>query len=123
MKTNYITIEREYGSGGTRIARALSELCKIPCYGREILEAVAGRYDISVEEIEKYEESTTGSFLYSIYTLSRLQLGETDPLTKEGRVFLTEQEMIKELSAKGKAIFLGHCASEVFRGKEGPDYP
>ena len=41
MKFRYITIEREYGSGGTKIARKLSEVCGIPCYGREILEAVA----------------------------------------------------------------------------------
>ena len=26
MKASYITIEREYGSGGTKIARALSQL-------------------------------------------------------------------------------------------------
>lgn len=36
MKFRYITIEREYGSGGTRIARKLSEVCGVPCYGQEI---------------------------------------------------------------------------------------
>ena len=41
MKCNYITIEREYGSGGTKIARRLAEECGIPCYGQEILEAVS----------------------------------------------------------------------------------
>ena len=40
MKAKYITIEREYGSGGTQIARRLAEETGIPCYGREILEAV-----------------------------------------------------------------------------------
>ena len=41
MKCNYITIEREYGSGGTKIARRLAEECGIACYGAEILEAVS----------------------------------------------------------------------------------
>lgn len=38
MNIRYITIEREFGSGGTKIARCLSESTGIPCYGKEILE-------------------------------------------------------------------------------------
>ena len=41
MKFRYITIEREYGSGGTKIARRLAEVTGKPCYGEEIMEAVA----------------------------------------------------------------------------------
>ena len=33
MKCNYITIEREYGSGGTEIARRVAQECGINCYG------------------------------------------------------------------------------------------
>ena len=33
MKINAITIEREYGSGGTKIAKRLSKQADIPCYG------------------------------------------------------------------------------------------
>lgn len=117
MKVKYITIEREYGSGGTKIARTLSKVCGIPCYGREILEEVAKKYDVSVDEIQKYEENTTGSFLYSIYALSRLQSGSEEPLTIEGRIFVAEQEAIRKLSTNGKAIFLGHCASEMLENQ------
>ena len=45
MKYQYITIEREFGSGGTRIGELLAKECKMPCYGREILECVARKYD------------------------------------------------------------------------------
>ena len=41
MKYNYITIEREYASGGTQIGEKLAKELGIPCYGREILEEVA----------------------------------------------------------------------------------
>lgn len=119
MKVNYITIEREYGSGGTEIARRLAETCGIPCYGREILEEVARKYDVSVDTIQKYEEGTTGSFLYSLYTMSRLQSGDTEPLAGEGRIFIAEQEAIREMSAKGRAVFLGHCASEALKEHHG----
>ena len=111
MKCTYLTIEREYGSGGTKIARRLSEICRIPCYGREILEAVSKKNDISVERIQKYEEAATGSFLYTIFVMSQASSGNSDMLTTEGHVFADEQQEIRRLAASGPAIFLGHCAA------------
>ncbi len=117
MKSRHIAIEREYGSGGTQIARRLAEECGVPCYGREILEAVSKRYGVSVERIERYEESTTGSFLYSIMAMARAQTGNSDLLSTEGRVFLAEQKIIRELAAKELTVFLGHCAAEAFEDR------
>lgn len=119
MKYNYITIEREYGSGGSSIARILSEQTGIPCYGGEILEKVSQAQGIPVEQIERYEESVTNSFLYSIYAISRVHSGDVDVLTREGHIFVAEQAIIKELAEEGPAIFIGHCACEALKGKEG----
>lgn len=115
METRYITIEREYGSGGTRIARRLAEETGVPCYGREILEAVSEKQNVSVEEIEKYEENVTGSFLYSIYVMGQASMGNTDMLSREGHLFVAEQAEIQRLAMNGRAIFLGHCASEALK--------
>ena len=115
MKYKYITIEREYGSGGTQIARRLADECGLPCYGQEILEAVAKKHNISIDSIQKYEENVTNSFLYTTYVLSRIQSGNTDLLAREGHLFIAEQNEIKELAANGPAIFLGHCASEALK--------
>lgn len=119
MKCKYVTIEREYGSGGTKIARLLSEECRVPCYGREILEAVAKRMDISVERIEQYEEKATNSLLYTLVMMGRAQTGNSDMLTAEGVIYLEEQEEIRKMAMEGKTIFLGHCASEALKDKEG----
>lgn len=118
MKVRYITIEREYGSGGTKIARLLSEKTGIPCYGREILEAVSEKNNISVEQIEKYEESVTNSFLYSLYVMGQASMGNTDMLGVEGHIFVAEQEQIQQFAKKGRSIFLGHCASEILKNDE-----
>ena len=115
MKYKYITIEREYGSGGTQIARRLADECGLPCYGQEILEAVAKKHNISIDSIQKYEENVINSFLYTTYVLSRIQSGNTDLLAREGHLFVAEQNEIKELAANGPAIFLGHCASEALK--------
>ena len=108
MKFRYITIEREYGSGGTRIARKLSEVCGVPCYGQEILEAVAKKQGIPVDRINQYEEKATGSVLYTMFVMSRIQTGDPDMLTAEGRAFLDEQPEIRRPALEGPAIFLGH---------------
>lgn len=119
MKCRYITIEREYGSGGTQIAQLLSRECKVPCYGREILEAVAKRKGISVERIEQYEEKATNSLLYALVMMGRAQSGNADMLTTEGLIYLEEQEEIRKIAMEGRTIFLGHCASEALKDKEG----
>ena len=75
MKYRYITIEREYGSGGTQIGKKLGEICNVPCYGREILETVAQKRGISTERIDQYEEKATGSLIYSLFLMNRVQSG------------------------------------------------
>ena len=119
MKCNYITIEREYGSGGTFVARKLAEECGINCYGREILEEVSKEYNISPESIEHYEETVTNSFLYSMFIISRVQAGDPDMLENEGHIYVAEQRMIKKMASRGRAIFLGHCAAEALKDRKG----
>ncbi len=119
MRNKYITIEREYGSGGTRIARLLSEKSGIPCYGYEILEQVSKDLEISIEQINRYEETATNSFLYSIFMLNQLQSGNANMVSNEGHIFLAEQKVIRQLAAEGPAIFLGHCAEEALKEHKG----
>lgn len=119
MKCNYVTIEREYGSGGTKIARRLAQECNIPCYGPEILDAVSKQNDISVDRIQKYEESVTGSFFYTLFVMSQTQSGNSDMLPAEGHIFMSEQREIQRLAAGGPAIFLGHCAAEALKKYSG----
>ncbi len=119
MKVKYITIEREYGSGGTEIARRLSAETGISCYGREILEAVSAEQNIPITQIDRYEESITNSFMYSVYLMAQASSGNSDLLSKEGHVFVAEQMAIQKLARAGKAIFIGHCASEALKQEDG----
>lgn len=119
MNIRYLTIEREYGSGGTTIARRLAKETGLPCYGREILEGVARKYDLSISTIEHYEETVTNSFLYTLFAISRASSANPDMLTAEGHIFVAEQEVIRSFASGGPAIFLGHCASEALREEKG----
>ncbi len=119
MKYGYITIEREYGSAGTIIARRLAEVCSIPCYGQEILEAVADKFSASVDSINRYEESASTSLLYTISLIGQVSAGGTASLSPEARVFMEEQAEIRRLANNGPAVFLGHCACEALKNRKG----
>lgn len=114
----YITIEREYGSGGSLIAKKLSEKCGIPCYGAEILDEAAGRMGTMPEYIRQSEEKATGSLLYSIFMMSKMASASDDMLPEEGRVYAEEQKVIQNFARQGSAIFLGHCAVEALKDFE-----
>lgn len=116
MKVRYITIEREYGSGGTETAKLLSEQTGIPCYGMEIIKAASEKLGKSISEIQDQEESTTNSFLYTMYLMGKARSGDSTMLSSEGAVFVAEQEAIRNFAAKGSTIFVGHCASESLKG-------
>ena len=93
----------------------MAERCQIPCYGQEILERASERLQISVDEIRKYEEKVTNSMLYSLYMLCQTSSLSGEMLSSEGKVFVEEQNAIKEFANQGSAIFMGHCASEALK--------
>lgn len=117
MQFEYIAMEREYGSGGTEIAERLAKKCGIACYGAEIMELAAKELHISVVEAQQYEEKITNSFLYSVFAMSQMQTGNAEMLSMEGRLYVAERNAICSLAHCGRAVFVGHCASEALKGQ------
>lgn len=115
----YITIEREYGSGGRAVAGELAQSCGVACYGSEILERAGQIMHIPVSQLERYEESATSSLLYSVTLLGKAQTCDPDMLMREGHLFVAEQLAIRELAERGAAVFLGHCACEALKDRPG----
>lgn len=119
MQVRYITIEREFGSGGTEIASEVAKKCGIACYGKEILETVAKEHNVSVKTLEEYEESVSGSFLYSMFVMTQSQTGDPDLLSPEAKLYVAESRVIKRMALQGPGIFVGHCASEALKDMDG----
>ena len=57
MKKPIITIERQYGSGGSVIGNLVAEKLGINCYNRQILKMTAERCGIAVKNLENAEEN------------------------------------------------------------------
>lgn len=119
MNVRYITIEREFGSGGTKIASEVAKKCGISSYGREIMEAVAKEQNVSLKTLEEYEESVSGSFMYSMFVMAQSQTGNPDLLSPEAKLYVAESRVIKNLAQQSPGIFVGHCASEALKEMDG----
>ena len=112
---HYIAIEREYGSGGMEIAMKLAGVLQIPCYGQKILEDAADMIQISVRDLERYEERACSSVLYAVAMMSRALTDDPDRMLRDGHWVIAEQRAIRNLAAQGPAVFLGHCAAQALR--------
>lgn len=116
-----ITIGRESGSGGRKIALRLSEVLGIPCYDKELIAVAAKNSGLCEEILESHEERPTRSFLYSLvmdtYSMG-YHAGQID-MPMEQKVFLAQYNTIKDLASKESCIFVGRCADYAL--EEDPD--
>ena len=118
MEYRIIAIEREYATGGQDVGTRVGEILGIPCYGRDILEMAAREWNTKPEYIEHLEENATNSLLYSIGMAARAAAGQGDGLTEEGRLFLTENQIVRRLAVEGPCVFVGRCAGWALRERQ-----
>ena len=90
MKSRIITIERQYGSGGSVIGKLAAEKLGINYYNRQILEMTADRCGVSPEYLENAEENVPTSFLYSLLLSANPARSLEDDLPLSDKVFLME---------------------------------
>lgn len=115
---NYITIEREYGSGATEIGRRLHEATGIKCYGGEILELAAKKMGVSVEEILDIEEKSVDSLSFAFNMVEKAAKGEGADVPNSMKLHTIEDQIIRDLADEGPAVFIGHCASNALKDRD-----
>lgn len=118
MKKSIITIERQYGSGGSIIGKLVAEKLGINCYNRQILEMTAKRCGISPETLESAEENVPTSFLYSLLLSSSSVCPTEDNLPLSDKVFLMESRIITEISEQEESfVLVGRCGNYILEEK------
>ncbi|MDO4168354.1 MAG: cytidylate kinase-like family protein [Lachnospiraceae bacterium] len=108
-----LAIEREFGSGGREIGTKISKKLGIPCYDGQLIIKAAEDYGVELDLLKKYDETTTGSLLYSLALISNLQGYEH--MSKYNEMFYAIQQTIKKLEMQGPAIFIGRCCTEILQ--------
>lgn len=114
MKKTIITIERQYGSGGSAIGRLTAEKLGVNYYNRQILEMTAERCGMSPEYLESAEENVPTSFLYSLLLSANPARTMEENLPLSDKVFLMESRIINEIADKEKSfVLVGRCGNYI----------
>lgn len=118
MKKTIITIERQYGSGGSVIGRLTAEMLGVNCYNRQILDMTAERCEIAPEYLESAEESVPTSFLYSLLLSANPARAMEESMPLSDKVFLMESRIINEIADKEKSfVIVGRCGNYVLEDR------
>jgi len=118
VKKRIITIERQYGSGGSVIGKLAADKLGIKCYNRQILEMTAEKCGISPDYLESAEENVPTSFLYSLLLSANPARSMEDSLPLSDKVFLMESRIITEIAEKEESfVLVGRCGSYVLEDK------
>ncbi|NLL63547.1 MAG: cytidylate kinase-like family protein [Ruminococcaceae bacterium] len=107
-----VTISREFGSQGHKVADLLARKLDIPLLDREILHKMVERHGFDHATIAKYDEKRRN------YFLSRSVYGHSNSI--EDVFAKMVFDYITELADIGESfVLVGRCGDEILKGREG----
>lgn len=104
-----ITVSRQYGSGGTELAKEIAKRLDIPFYDKSIIDMTAKESGFDPEFIKRTETSVTSSLLYNLAVGSIY----AQPLTDQ--LYAAECKVVRNVAAKGDGVIVGRCADYILR--------
>ena len=118
----FVTITRQYGSGGHDIGKALAKALGIGFYDKELISLAARESGIAPEVFEKADERPANSLLYSLsvglYNYGNGLSNPMDDLPVNDKLYLLQHKIIKEKAESESFVIVGRCADYILK-----DYP
>lgn len=108
-----INIGRQFGSGGKLVALKISEILGIPVYDNELISRAADESGFSKELFERSDEKRSIFNISSFFDTGRF--GGARNYVGDNELFKIQSEVIRNLAAKGSAIFVGRCSNYILR--------
>ena len=113
-----VAISRQFGSGGARIGRAVAQRLAFRYADREILAEAARALKMEANDLEPLEERTASVWerigeLFALGAPDTPFIPPTLPGVSESQLFDVEQEVIKNIADKGKAVIVGRGAAHI----------
>lgn len=118
-----ITISREYGSGGSEVARRVAEALDWRVVDNELIDRVAARAGLPAEEVARREERAPGFIERLALALTRSAPesfpapAEKVPEPEEATLLRVTESVVAEIAAEGKVVVVGRAAPAVLRGQ------
>lgn len=112
MSQTIISVSREFGSAGHVIAEKIAKDHGLNFYDRHILDEIANNTNMTVEDLEKYDEKPRNAFL------SRRVSGFSN--SPEEILAEMQFEYIRKKAESGQSfVIVGRCAETVLSGHPG----
>lgn len=117
----YITISREYGSGGRLIGKMVAEQLGYAFYDKEIIDMAAEESGLSADFIKKTEQNLSSGWLYNLLLgtsyAGTSANGMTQPVGQTivplaDQIFNAERKIILGLT-KQPCVIVGRCADYI----------
>jgi cytidylate kinase len=97
-----VTIGREFGTGGRKIASELAEMLGVKLYDRQVLEPIREGRQLTQEEVDQIK-SVKPSWWYENVSQD---------------LYNEEEQLVRELAEKESCVLLGRTGFHIFRDDE-----
>ena len=120
-----ITISRQFGAGGSDVARRVAEALGWSVVDNELIEQVAARAGLTTEQVAERDERAPGFVERLTRTLAAAtpdlfppEAGTVAELDEASLVKITES-VVGEMAARGKVVLVGRAAPAVLGQQDG----
>ena len=119
MERTYITIGRQFGSGGREVGKKVAQALGIPYYDKELLAVAAKESGLSHQFLQAYDERPTNSFFYSLVMGQQNLLVGAQNVTVEQLAAKAQRDAVQSVADKGSCVIVGRCADYLLRERGG----
>ena len=108
-----ITISRQYGTSGHKIAELLAKKLELPFYDKDLITIASQESRFGERAFEAAEEAATTPLGYALSNRSNRSIYGM-PLNDQ--LFMVQAGVIRTVADQGPALFVGRCADYVLDG-------
>lgn len=118
-----ITISRQYGAGGSEVARRVAEALGWRVVDNELIDRVASRAGLPPEAVAEREERAPGFMERLSRALSRMSpelfpaAADNVPEPEEATLVKVTEAVVAEIAAEGRIVMVGRAGPAVLRGE------
>ena len=118
-----ITISRQFGAGGSEVARRVAAELGWRLVDNELIDRVAARAGLPAEEVARMEERAPGFVERLARALARSapelfpRPAEKVPEPEEATLVRVTESVVAEIAAEGRVVLVGRAAAAVLEGE------
>lgn len=118
MKHRFITIGRQYGSGGHKIGQLIADKLKIPYYDNELIILAAQRGEVDEKHFSKFDEKKNNPYLYEINYKGNDNVKKGESISDT--LYQLQTDVILDIAEKQDAVIVGRCADYILKNADFP---